>query len=68
VAVEVDGAVVGYLAADMAAEWQPIIAAKASEGLIVAGTASILGGTQDEPTMRVVGVATWAGPAEQPGR
>lgn len=61
VVVLVDGYPVGYLARDMAAVWQPMVAAAASEGYAVVGPAQLLGGTRDKPSLGVFGAAPWPG-------
>lgn len=66
VAVHVDGAPVGHLSRKMAPAWQPMVAAANAEGFIVAGTASIWGGSPDKPNLGVFGTATWAGPSPAP--
>jgi hypothetical protein len=71
VAVHVDGKLVGHLARDMAAEWQPMVLAAESEGFTVAGRAAIYGGTPDKPNLGVFGSAVWVGagrPADRWGR
>ncbi|MDQ1700608.1 MAG: hypothetical protein QOG34_2471 [Frankiaceae bacterium] len=66
VAIHVDGGIVGHLARDMAASWQPRVLAAAAEGFVVAGTAAIFGGTQDKPNLGVFGAAPWPGPGPAP--
>jgi hypothetical protein len=66
VAVYVDGGQVGHLSRQMAPAWQPMIAAANAEGFIVAGVASIWGGSSDKPNLGVFGAATWPGPNPAP--
>jgi len=66
VAIYVDGAPVGHLSREMAPVWQPMVAAANAEGFVVAGTASIWGGSPDKPNLGVFGTAPWAGRGPAP--
>jgi hypothetical protein len=66
VAVHVDGRIVGHLSRQMAPDWQPMVLAAAAEGYVVAGRASIWGGTPDKPNLGVFGSAPWPGPDPAP--
>ncbi len=66
VAIYVDGAPVGHLSREMASAWQPMVAAANAEGFVVAGTASIWGGSPDKPNLGVFGAAPWAGRGPAP--
>jgi hypothetical protein len=66
VAVYADGGIVGHLSREMAPEWQPMVAASAAEGFIVAGSAAIFGGSPDKPHLGVFGAAPWAGQGAPP--
>lgn len=68
VAVIAGGGVVGYLPRDMAAHWQPVLLAAASEGFTVLGKAQVFGGTPDKPNLGVFGSAVWPGGAAPPDR
>lgn len=61
VVIYADGAVVGYLPRDLAAQWQaPVMAAEAN-GLTVMGRAQVFGGNPGAPSLGVFGSATWPG-------
>lgn len=66
VAIYVDGGPVGHLSREMAPAWQPMVSAANAEGFIVAGVASIWGGSPDKPNLGVFGAAPWAGRSPAP--
>ncbi len=66
VAVLVEGSVVGYLARDLAPQWQPVVLAAESEGFLVTGPAEIWGGSKDKPHLGVFGTAAWPGRGQPP--
>jgi hypothetical protein len=68
VAVHADGGLAGHLPRKVAPAWQPMILAANSEGFIVAGTASIWGGTKGKENLGIFGSAPWFGAGPPPGR